>query len=169
MLKKLDQKLFLKIYNFTVERELLASTAVFITKISSKFFSIIYFTAAGWLIYNNDSRLKAFILIPAAVYLAAKIIPQIYNRSRPFAVLDIKNLIEQRSDHSFPSTHSSSSFIIALAVLKLNLLAGIILILAAIFTAISRIAVGVHYPGDVLGGICLAVVVNFSAVIFFQI
>jgi len=166
MIKKLDQKLFLKLYNFTQKHSRLGGTAVLITNYSSNFFSTIYFAAAVWLIYTNDSRLKQFVFVPAVVYLLAKIIPYLYNRKRPFADLAVKSLVEQRNDHSFPSTHSGSSFIIALAVLNLNFFAGIIFLLAAILTALSRIMVGVHYPLDILGAVIIAFTVHFISINF---
>lgn len=166
MIKKLDKKLFFRLYDFTQKHSRLAGTAVLITNYSSKFFSTIYFAAAVWLVYTNHSGLKQFIFVPAVVYLLIKIIPYIYNRKRPFADLGIKSLVEQRSDHSFPSTHSSSSFIIALAVLNLNFLAGIILILTAFLTALSRIMVGVHYPLDIVGAIVIAFTVHFILISF---
>ncbi|RAK05450.1 undecaprenyl-diphosphatase [Halanaerobium saccharolyticum] len=167
MLKNLDQKLFLKLYNFTQKHSGLAGTAVLITKFAPRFFSTIYFAAVVWLIYTNDVRLKQFIFAPAVVYLLAKTIPYLYNRKRPFADLEIQSLVEQKNDHSFPSTHSSSSFIIALAVLNLNLLAGLILLAAATATALSRIMVGVHYPSDVLGAWLISLIFHFVALNFF--
>ncbi|TDO91344.1 undecaprenyl-diphosphatase [Halanaerobium saccharolyticum] len=166
MIKKLDQKLFLKIYNFTQKRSRLAAAAVLITNFSSKFFSTIYFAAAVWLIYTNDAGLKQFVFAPAVVYSLAKIIPYLYNRKRPFADLKVQSLVEQRNDHSFPSTHSSSSFIIALAFLNLNLLAGLILLTAATATALSRVMVGVHYPLDIVGAVTIAFTVHFIVISF---
>ena len=154
MLKKLDQKLFLKIYAYTAADKRLSSTAVFITKISSLFFSIIYFSAGGWLFYNNRGYLKFYLIIPASVYLLVKIIPYIYNRKRPFVLFNKSNLVKQREDHSFPSTHSASSMIISLVIFNINLPLGILMILMAVITGFSRIMVGVHYPSDVIAS-CL--------------
>ncbi|MEC9489471.1 MAG: phosphatase PAP2 family protein [Halanaerobiales bacterium] len=166
MLKNLDQKLFLKLYNFTQKHSGLAGTAIFITKFAPRFFSTIYFAAVVWLIYINDAGLKQFVFAPAVVYSLAKIIPYLYNRKRPFADLEVQSLVEQRNDHSFPSTHSSSSFIIALAFLNLNLLAGLILLAAAAATAISRVMVGVHYPLDIVGAVTIAFTVHFIVISF---
>ena len=69
MIKKWDNKIFFKLYNFTVSHKKIAEFAVLFTNYSSKFFSMIYFAAAVYLIYYSDSRIRVFILIPAAVYL----------------------------------------------------------------------------------------------------
>lgn len=166
MIKKFDKKVFFKLYNFTIERQLLAEIVVLITKYSSKIFSTIYLAAAIYLTFIGDPRIKAFILIPAAVYLLAKVIPYFYNRRRPFAEYSLKSLVKQRSDHSFPSTHTTSSLIISLALLNLSIELGVFMIFFAVLTACSRIMVGVHYPTDIIGGWFIALAVNFLASIF---
>lgn len=166
MIKKLDQKIFFKLYNFTVSQQRFSELAVLITKYSSKIFSIIYIFTVSYLIYSSDPGIKEFILIPAAVYLTAKSIPILYNRRRPFAEYNLESLVKQRKDHSFPSTHTASSMIISLAVLNINFQLGILMIFLAVLTAISRIMVGVHYPSDVLGAWLIALTLNFLGMWF---
>jgi len=167
MIKKIDQKIFLAMYNFTVSHERISKLAVFITKFSSKFFSLIYLTVGGWLLYNNDFRLRFFILIPAVVYLTVKLIPLLYNRRRPFAEQNFKNLVKQREDHSFPSTHAGSSMIISLVFLNISFTLGSLMIFLAVLTALSRIMVGVHYPTDIIGAWILALILYFTGVYIF--
>lgn len=164
MIKEIDHKIFLAIYYFTVSNKLISNTAIYITKISSKFFSIIYFSVGAWLIHINDPRLRTFILVPAAVYLAVKLIPIFYNRQRPFAEYDVKSLVKQREDHSFPSTHAASSMIISLVFLNINPFLGELMIFIAILTAFSRIMLGVHYPTDIIAAWVMAVIINLVTV-----
>ncbi len=168
MIKKLDRKIFFKLYNYTVGHQQLARYAVFITKYSAKFFSIIYLPTAVYLLFNSDPRSKSFILIPAAVYLITKLIPYLYNRRRPFVELKLKSLIKQKKDHSFPSTHTASSLIISLAILNINFKIGIVMAFLAILTAFSRIMTGVHYPSDIIAAWILAFLTYFSVPIFFS-
>ena len=167
MIKKLDKKIFFKLYNFTLNHQRFSVLAGLFTKYASKIFSIIYIFTASYLIYSSDSRIREFILIPAAVYLTAKLIPFLYNRRRPFAEYSLKTLIKQRKDHSFPSTHTASSMIISLAVLNINFQLGILMIFLAVLTALSRIMVGVHYPSDILGAWLITLSFYFLALKFF--
>lgn len=167
MLKKLDQKLFFKLYNFTSSQQKFKKTVVFLTKCSAKFFGVIYLAAVIYLVYSGDQRLKQFILLPGSVYLLLKIIPYLYNRKRPLVSLGVKTLIKQRNDNSFPSNHAASSLIISLVFLNINFQLGLILILISILTALSRIMVGVHYPSDILGAWFLAISSYFWGVFIF--
>ncbi len=164
MFKKLDKKIFFQLYNFTVYHQQFSKLVVLITEYSSKLFSTVYLSTLIYLIYSSDPIIEEFILIPAAVYLSAKIIPLLYNRRRPFAEFSLEALVKQRSDHSFPSTHAASSLIISLSFLNINLFLGMLMIVLGILTALSRIMVGVHYPSDILGAWLIALTFNFFGV-----
>ena len=67
------------------------------------------------------------------------------------------------ADGSFPE-HASSAMIIALSVYWINPIAGWVFICLDLFTAISRVLAGVHYPLDVLTGIFISLL--FSILFF---
>jgi membrane-associated phospholipid phosphatase len=80
-----------------------------------------------------------------------------FNLPRPPAVLD-KNIINiigpALSSHSFPSGHTVTIFTLT-AILMFyfrKLIIRLLLISMACLVALSRIAVGVHWPSDVLAG-----------------
>ncbi|MGH2842468.1 MAG: phosphatase PAP2 family protein [Solirubrobacteraceae bacterium] len=87
--------------------------------------------------------------------LVGKIITEFWDRARPFVahphVLDM--FAKHGPDASFPSDHATASMAIAAAfLLRRRYGWGI---LALVFSAIldfGRVAVGFHYPTDVLGG-----------------
>jgi undecaprenyl-diphosphatase len=74
-------------------------------------------------------------------------------RVRPYDI-DLTHLIIDRSaDFSFPSDHATASFAIAAAFLMHGLQRrGIAFLAAAVLLAVSRVYVGTHYVGDVVGG-----------------
>jgi membrane-associated phospholipid phosphatase len=84
-------------------------------------------------------------------------------RERPFVTYpDIEKLSEAGSS-SFPSGHTLESFAIAVAFSfafpKKKFI--VPLFLWACLIAYSRMALGVHYPGDVLGGIIIGSLIGY--------
>jgi undecaprenyl-diphosphatase len=87
----------------------------------------------------------------------------IHFRSRPFVMDGITKLIDKSStEASFPSGHTLISFALALGVFWFNRRWGIVFLVGALVVALSRIAVGVHYPSDILAGIIISFLLSFS-------
>lgn len=55
-------------------------------------------------------------------------------------------------DPSFPSDHASAAFAVAFAILLVSRRAGLGMLILAAAVALSRVAIGLHYPGDVIAG-----------------
>lgn len=79
-------------------------------------------------------------------------------RPRPYVtVSSIYPLIPKPAEYSFPSGHACVSFASAFIYYRMMPRKyGISAIVLASLIAFSRLYVGVHYPGDVLGGILAA-------------
>lgn len=56
---------------------------------------------------------------------------------------------------SFPSSHTAISFAIAASIFSVNQGWGLIAFAVAFLVAFGRIAAGMHYPSDVLGGMAV--------------
>lgn len=119
-------------------------------------------------------RTRRFATSLAAVLGATAVlvfvVKRLVARARPYAILtDVKALVfEPPTDFSFPSGHSAGSFAFAVfvAVVLVNTAAenarardrwlrrgaAVLLVLLAVGVGLSRIALGVHFPGDVLAG-----------------
>ena len=63
--------------------------------------------------------------------------------------------IELPTDPSFPSGHAAGSFAFAAFIFAWNRRAGLALGAVATLVALSRVALGVHYPSDVTAGAIL--------------
>jgi len=90
----------------------------------------------------------------AVALLANQAISHTWERPRPFtAHVDGTHLLAPPSpDPSFPSDHAAAAFAIAFAVLAFSRRAGVGFLAAAALIGLSRIALGLHYPTDVLAG-----------------
>lgn len=58
---------------------------------------------------------------------------------------------------SMPSRHTASAFIIAMAILRFNVWAGIAYLFIAVMISVSRVCAGVHYVRDVIVGAAIAI------------
>jgi undecaprenyl-diphosphatase len=88
---------------------------------------------------------------------AASVIAGLVGRSRPF-VADpggVHLFSHHAADASFPSDHATAAVAIAVAILLRKRAWGIAALAAALIVAVGRVALGLHYPSDVLAGILL--------------
>jgi len=113
-----------------------------------------------YLIVRN--RINAFFAAALAMILSTIItflIYLIWQRPRPFVTYaDVSKLAAHTSVNSFPSGHTFLSFTIAMVVLLYgHKKLGILMFAIAILIAVSRVASGVHYPSDVIGGAAIGI------------
>ncbi len=85
--------------------------------------------------------------------IIAETIRTFYDRLRPFVVLHLTPLINvPPTEPSFPSGHATFYFALVLPAFYISKKWGWIFLISAIFISIARIAVGVHWPTDILAG-----------------
>lgn len=78
-------------------------------------------------------------------------------RVRPYlAIAGVEAIVPPNIQHgSFPSSHTSVAVGVAMALTALNVPIGVVAICGAILVALGRVAAGMHYPSDVLGGVAI--------------
>lgn len=83
------------------------------------------------------------------------------DRARPYVAHPAHShlLISRSHDPSFPSDHATGAFAIATAVWFYDRVSGAIVFGLAAVLAFSRVFVGTHYPGDVVGGAAIGAAV----------
>jgi undecaprenyl-diphosphatase len=93
-------------------------------------------------------------------FVAAQIAAKLHTEARPFVTHpSAHELISHSADQSFPSDHATAAFGLAVAVLLfLSRFWGGVLFLLAVLIGFARVFVGVHYPGDIAGGLLVALV-----------
>ncbi len=111
---------------------------------------------------NKKIALIAILGLIIASFLVSLIKPTV-GELRPFLVLQHVNLLVYESGkYSFPSGHTSLVFTMATILgLKFRKLYPALIIAAIV--GFSRIYLGVHYPGDILGGIIIGVLSGLLA------
>ena len=84
----------------------------------------------------------------------AHLIAEFWDRARPYDAYPAAAhlFISPSGDPSFPSDHATAAFAIAVSVWLRDRKAGWLALAMATVLAVSRVAVGVHYPSDVIGG-----------------
>jgi undecaprenyl-diphosphatase len=90
-------------------------------------------------------------------FAVGKAISVLVDRPRPFVAhpSSVHLFAPHAADAGFPSDHATASFAIAVAIILRKRVWGAVVLLAAIVLCVGRVAIGVHYPSDVLGGAIL--------------
>lgn len=102
-----------------------------------------------------DHKFILSIVVPAVTLMGVYVMRKLINRQRPYEKFCVDSLIaKDKQGQSFPSNHSASGFVIAMAGFTINPLLGFSLLGVAFIIALTRIFAGVHFISDVIAG-CL--------------
>jgi undecaprenyl-diphosphatase len=100
--------------------------------------------------------------------LISQVISHLWVRERPFVAHPRETLLLAAPSHepSFPSDHAVAAFAIACSVaLVAGRRPGALLLAGATMVGITRVFVGLHYPGDIAGGALLGL--TSALIVFF--
>lgn len=102
-------------------------------------------------------RLWAFktVVAMAAAFALSELIKHYFYTPRPFVAQNFPPLISHEADGSFPSSHASFLAALSASVFFLDWRLGVFLLLGTILVGFGRVAAGVHFWTDILGGIVL--------------
>ncbi len=130
----------------------------------------IYLLIHNEISFNKNSVLKfrqkwseIFIafLSGGLAWLFGEIIKNIIAEPRPFISLtEVVNLFPE-TGFAFPSQHAAFFTALAFSIYLQHKKAGYFFLFFAFFISIARVAGGVHYPIDILGGIVLGILVSY--------
>lgn len=150
----IDGSFLIKIQHLMIN-DTLTPTVKFITHLGDK--GIIWIALILILLIPKRTRKYALLTAVALglTYCVNNIFLKNYiGRTRPYEAFDaVQRLIGKQHDASFPSGHAASSFAAAMSFyIYFPKKIGIPALILATGIALSRLYVGVHYPGDALAG-----------------
>ena len=107
---------------------------------------------------NGHLVLFAFASALIARFGVVELIRLFYNRPRPFEALEgVTKLIPHSVGFAFPSGHATFAFALAAAVAYYYPKTSILFFLAALAISVSRVAAGLHWPSDIMGGVIVGI------------
>lgn len=141
-------------------------TANLILKIIYKFLPFLVFVlypiGIVWVFFEQSEIFFQFVLVPFGVFLMVTVLRKLINEQRPYERYGIEPVFfKDIKGKSMPSRHTASSFIISMAMLKINLYLGIVYLAVSLIITTSRVLAGVHYIRDVLVGMAISVVIGY--------
>ena len=157
----MDWSLLHTLNDFMAAHDGIEDTLLFYVEASEALFAItlaIVFLLAGGPRFRAWRRATVAAVLSAAFALAiAKVVSEMVDRARPFVVdpHGVHLFSAHAADPGFPSDHATAAFAIAVAILLRKRGWGIAALLAAAIVSAGRVALGFHYPSDVLAGAAL--------------
>ena len=109
---------------------------------------------------RDAARLALATLVVS--HLVVQLIKRSVGRPRPSRGTSCTNLVTEPDKFSFPSGHAAAAMSIAFAYAVVFPPATLPLVAIAALVGMSRVCLGVHYPGDVLAGQTIALATGFA-------
>ncbi len=162
----MNNKLFNKIYYYTVTNELAKHFAIFVSGLSRPAFMSIYAIGVFCLYLSGREGMVKVIAVPFFTLLFNTILRKILNKPRPFNRDDVVKLVDHKNNGSFPSNHACSAMIISLSFIIICPVLVPCFVLFAFMTGLTRVMTGVHYPYDVICGWLISLVSGLTFFVF---
>lgn len=126
-------------------------------------FVFILFMYRAYKIGQRTKVIPYFLAILSALiarFIVGSSIRFFYHHPRPFLAFSLPHLIND-STYSFPSGHTIFIFGLATATYFFNKKLAYFLYASGLAIGLARVAGGVHYPSDILGGVVLGIITGY--------
>ena len=136
--------------------------------LSSKLIPYLYILILGWLYVkgfrqgNFKLRGESFAtgVLLVLCLIGSFILGSMFYENRPFVDHQVNLIVSHAADASFPSDHAVGTMSIASGILFYHWNLGTKMVYGSILVGFSRVFVGNHYPGDILGAFILVWVIT---------
>lgn len=148
-----DQRLFAKVFKQR-EHGIATPLARALSRSGEGLLHLLVPVAVWWLEIPGLNHLIALTLVAFALERVLHWrLKNTLKRPRPqHAIPGLRSLGHASNQFSFPSGHSSRAFLLATVMLIIYGTPALIMYAWASAVALSRVVLGVHYPGDILAG-----------------
>lgn len=162
MINQIDLSFFQKLNDFAGAGALSDKIIVFF---ASQLPYLLVCAFVIFLLLQKRDRIKAFLQPVLALILSRFVITEIihllFHRPRPFIILEAAKrlVLTPLSENlkSFPSGHAAFFFALSTAIFLEDKKTGSIFLFASCLMGIARVAAGVHWPTDIMGGAAIGV------------
>ena len=160
----LDTQIFFLLNNLAGQSHLLDGVIKFFASDLAYILIALFILLVAFSKHPLKKKAEVFIVVGVSSIIArfgvAELIRFFYHRPRPFVTLHVHQLVTD-SSWSFPSGHATFFFAMAMAIYLYDKKWGIGFFVAAALISVARVAAGVHYPSDILGGALIGALVAY--------
>jgi undecaprenyl-diphosphatase len=121
---------------------------------------VVFLVAHGPRLASWRRATVAAALSAGLALAVGKVISELVDRARPFVAEphQVHLFTAHAADPGFPSDHATAAFAIATAIVLRKRGWGIVMLVAAALLSVGRVAIGIHYPSDVVAGAALGAI-----------
>ena len=141
-----------------------SATVDWLIVFAAAYFPFVVAILAFWYLLFHRKSLRQFVLVFLTAGIAAiisKFLKILINTPRPEFILPDVQALFAKTSYAFPSDHATFFMALAFAIFFLHKKAGYVFMLFALLIGLARIAAGVHFPIDILGGFILGALVAY--------
>lgn len=155
----MNRKIFERNVRFFTENQTARYILHFVYKVMPPVMFVAYPALLIYAFFALREELLRLILVPLCVFAGVTLLRILVNEQRPYERYGKPSVFHKDTKgKSFPSRHTASAFIIAIAFWYVNVPLGIAATVIALLIGASRILAGAHYIHDVAAGMAISVI-----------